>query len=95
MCLYHVIMTFHFLHDVVHDVESTRKSIFTPYLKGEPTCKLMNRIPRLGLLILSLPGSDSKTHFESLGKARDLTIILEALPGKLDIKRHSSSILYL
>ena len=53
---------------------------------------LINRIPGLRLLISSLPGSALRMHVESLGKPRDV----KALPGKLDIKRHSSpSILYL
>ena len=43
------------------------------------------------------PGSVSRKHVESLGKPRigkprDSTSVLEALPGKLDIKGHSSSI---
>ena len=37
----------------------------------------------------------SRTPVESLDKPCDSTIIFEALPGKLDIKRHSFSILYL
>ena len=53
-------------------------------LKSEPTCKLMNRIPGLCLLISKLP--DSALRADSS--------ILEALPGKLDIKRHSPSILF-
>ena len=57
--------------------------------------KLINRIPGAHLLILSLPGSASRTHVKSLGKLCDSTSILKALPGKLDIKRHSPSILYL
>ena len=48
-------------------------------LKSESTCKLINRIPGLDLFISSI--------------TRDSTSILEALPGKLDIKRHSPSIL--
>ena len=47
------------------------------------------------LLISRLPGSASGTHVESLGKPRDSTSVLYALPGKLDIKSHSPSILYL
>ena len=43
--------------------------------------KLINRIPGSRLLISSLPGSALRTHVESL-------------PGTLDIKRHSPSILY-
>ena len=46
--------------------------------------KLISRIPGSRLLISSLPGSALRTHVESL----------KALPGKLDIKRHSPSILY-
>ena len=53
--------------------------------------KLINRIPGSRLLISSLPGSALRTHVESLGKPRDL----KALPGKLDIKRHTPSILYI
>ena len=45
--------------------------------------KLINRIPGSSL---SLPGSASRTHVESLDKPHDSTSILEALPGKLDIK---------
>ena len=55
--------------------------------------KLINRIPGLRLLISSLPGSASWMHVESLCKHR-WTSILEALPGILDIKRNSPSILY-
>ena len=47
--------------------------------------KLINRIPDSRLLISSLPGSASLAMSTS---------VLKALPGKLDIKRHSPSILY-
>ena len=57
--------------------------------------KLINRIPGLRLLISSLPGSALRTHVESLGKPRDVNMRSQALPGKLDIKRHSPSILYI
>ena len=50
--------------------------------------KLINRIPGSRLLISSLQGSALRTHVESRGKP------LKALHGKLDIKRHSPSILY-
>ena len=56
--------------------------------------KLINRIPGSRLLISSFLGSALRTHVESLGKPRDVSV-LKALPGKLDIKRHSPSILYL
>ena len=56
--------------------------------------KLIDIIPGLLLLVLSSPGSASRTRVESLHKPRDSTSVLKALPGKLDIKRHSPSILY-
>ena len=50
MCLYQVIMTLHFLNDVVNDIESMRipiiTSIIIAILKSESTCKLINRIQR-------------------------------------------------
>ena len=57
--------------------------------------KLINRIPGSRLLMSSLPGSALRTHVESLGKPRDVNNVLKALPGKLDMKRHSSNILYI
>ena len=65
------------------------------YVKSEPMDKLINRIPGSGLWISSLPAQASRMHVESLAYPRDSTSILKALPDKLDIKRHSSSILYL
>ena len=56
--------------------------------------KLINRIPGSRLLISSLPGSALRTHVELLGKPRDVNKRSQSLPGKLDIKRHSPSILY-
>ena len=63
-------------------------------LKSELMGKLLNRIPGLCLLILSLPSPASKTHVELRRKPRDSTRVLNALSGKLDTKRHSPSILY-
>ena len=57
--------------------------------------KLINRIPGSRPLISSLPGSALRTHVESLGKPCDVNMRSQALPGKLDIKRLSSSILYI
>ena len=57
--------------------------------------KLMNRISGLGLLISSLPGSALRTHVNFSASLAMSTSVLKALPGKLDIKRHSLSILYL
>ena len=52
-------------------------------LKREIIGKPINRILGLRLFISSLPGSALRTS------------ALKALPGKLDIKRHSPSILFL
>ena len=57
--------------------------------------KLINKIPGLCLLISSSPGSASRKHLKSPGKPGDSTSVLEALPGKHDSKRHSSSILHI
>ena len=57
--------------------------------------KLINRIPGLCVMMSSLPGSASRLHVETLGKPLDSTSVLKALPGKLDIKRHSPSVFYL
>ena len=53
--------------------------------------KLINRIPGSRLLISSLPGKALRTLVDIAMS----TSVLKALPGKLDIKRHSPSILYL
>ena len=42
MCLYQVIMTLHFLNDVVNDIESTRKSIITSKLLVWTVNQLVN-----------------------------------------------------
>ena len=56
--------------------------------------KLKNRIPGPHLLISSLAGSALRMHVKSLSKLCNSTSVLEALHGKLDIKIHSPSILY-
>ena len=55
--------------------------------------KLINRIPGSCLLVSSLSGSALRTRVESLGKPHDVNTRSQTLPGKLDIKRHSPSIL--
>ena len=57
--------------------------------------KLINRIPGSRLLISRLPGQASRMHVKLPDKPHDSTSILKALPGKLDIRRHSPSILYI
>ena len=57
--------------------------------------KLIYRIPVSRLLIPSLPGSALRTHAESSACLAMSISVLKALPGKLDIKRHSPSILYI
>ena len=57
--------------------------------------KRINRLLGLHILIQSLPGSSLRIHVKSFTKPCDSTSVLKALPGKLDIKRHSPSIYYL
>ena len=57
--------------------------------------KLMDRIPGSHLLISSLLGSALRTLVESRGKPRAVKKHPKVLPGKLDIKRNSPSILYI
>ena len=64
-------------------------------LKREIIGKLINRIPGSRLLISSLPGSALRTHIQSLSKPCNVNKRSKSLPGKLDIKRHSPSILYI
>ena len=81
----------------IYDVALTLKStIASQYivLYSEPACKLINRIQGSCPLILSLPCSALRTHVKSLCKALDSTNIFKALPGRLDIISHSTSILY-
>ena len=89
-------MTLHFLNDVVNDANSTKIENYAiiASLKSETMGTLIHRIPGSRLLISSLPGSDLRT----LGRPRDVNKRSQSLAwlhGKLDIKRHSPSILYL
>ena len=49
-----------------------KKYVIIASLKCSTMGKLINRIPGLGLLISSLPGSALRMHVESLGKPRDV-----------------------
>ena len=51
-------------------------------LKSETIGKLINRIPGLGLLISSLPGSALRMHVESLSKPRDVNKRSQSLAWK-------------
>ena len=85
-------------NDIINGAESTQKIfiyVIIASLKSESLGKLINIIPGSPLLIAILPGKASRTHVESLWKPDESTSVLRALPGKLDIKRHSPSILYL
>ena len=54
MCLYHVMMTLHFLNEVANDTKIENYVIIAS-LKSETMGKLINRIPGSRLLISSLP----------------------------------------
>ena len=98
MCLYQLLMTFHFLNEVINDIESTKKIyiyVIIASLNSESACKLINRIPGSRLLKSSLPGSALRMHVESPSKPRAVNKLSQSLSGKLNIKRHSPSILYI
>ena len=90
-------MTLYFLNDVANGANQNKSNnyVIIASLKSEPMGLLINRIPGSRLLITSFPGLALRTHVESLGKPRDSTSVLKALPVKLDIKIHSTRILYL
>ena len=91
-------MTLHVLNEGAIDAKLTQKTIITSIiasLKSELTCKLINRIPGSRLFVSNLPGSGLRINVELLGKPRSSTIILKALHGKLDVKIHPPSILYI
>ena len=64
-------------------------------LKSETMVKLINRILGSSFLISSLPGSALRTHVESLASLAMSSSVLKALPGKLDNKIPSPSVLYI
>ena len=82
------------------DIESTQKIdnyilyFIIASLKSETT-NHANRIPDSPLLILRLPGSATRMHAESLGSLAIQQAFSKPLPGKLNIKRQSPSILYI
>ena len=86
-------MTLHFLNDVANDAVSTKKSKLR--LESETRGKLLNRLPGSHLLIYQVYQTPLLECMLN-GSANPVmsTSILKALPGKLDIKRHSPSILY-
>ena len=72
--------------------------VIIPSLKSESICTLINRIPGSSLLISSLPSYQAWLWECMLNRSASPTMstnILKALPGKLDIIRHSPSILYI
>ena len=56
--------------------------------------KVINRIPGSRLLISSLQGSALRTHLNGSTSLTRSPSFFKALPGKLDIKRHSPMGLY-
>ena len=81
-------MTLHFFNDVANDAESTQKSKITSKCEIEEKQSLT-----MGNLINRIPGL--RLYVESSASLALSTSVFKALPGKLDIKRHSPSILYL
>ena len=71
ICLYQVMVTFHFLNDAANEAALRHNMIFAS-CESEQLIELINRLLGSRLLISSLPGSASRTHVESLGKPRDV-----------------------
>ena len=73
-------MTLHCLNDVANDTNTKiENDVIILSLKSESACKLINRIPGLCLLILSLPGLALRTHIESLSKPCDVNKCSQSL----------------
>ena len=64
-------MTLHFFHP--SHLNDMKIDNIIAILTFEPTCKLINGIPGLGLLLSSLPGKALRTHVEWLGKPHNST----------------------
>ena len=94
MCLYQFMMALHFLNDVANHTKIDNH-VKIASLKSETMEKLINRIPGSRLWYQVYQAWLKKTNVELLSKPPDSTSVLEALPGILDTKRHSPSILYL
>ena len=90
-------MTLHFLNDVANELyqHKNRKMRHFAGLKSETIGKLINRIPGSRVLISSLPGRRWECLSNRTASLAMSTSHLEALPGRLHIKRQSPSILYI
>ena len=64
-------------------------------MKSELTCELINRLPGSCLLISVYQARLQERVLNRLASLAMSTSVLKALSGKLDIKRHSPSILYI
>ena len=82
--------------DYLQKLQDHVQDPLTKYLSCIPQIKVcIYRILGECLLISSLPCKALRRLVESRGLPRDSTCILEALPGKLDIKRHEPGILFI
>ena len=70
-------MTLYFLKVVANT--KVDNNVIIASLKSESTCKLINRLPGLRLLISSLPGLPLRMHVESLGKPCDVNKCSQSL----------------
>ena len=100
MCLYQVMKTMNFLNDVANDAKSTQNPSLRHIRKVcrvNQLGKLINRIhcTRFGFLYQVYQAQLRERMLNRSTSLAMSTNVLEALPGKLDIKRHSPSILYI
>ena len=95
VCLYQVMMTFHFLNDVANDAESTQQiEYYVIHVIASWKSETMDKLNR----VFWYQVYQAKLLERMLNRSASLamsTSVLNALPEKLDIKRYSPSILYL
>ena len=81
-------MTLHVLNYVANDAESTHQSKNTSSSLFLRVKQWVNWLPSSCLLISSLPGSALRTHFELLGKPRDVNKRFQSLKRKQTLNEH-------
>ena len=83
------------LKDTTMNQQKIDNYVISGSLKNVPMGKLITEYQVCVFWYHITPGSASRVHDDLLCKPRESTSVLEALPGKLHIKRYLPSILYL
>ena len=80
---------------MLNQLKNKKKYAIIASFKLKQMGKLINRIPGSRLLLSTLPGSALRTDVDRSASLAISTSVLKALPGKLEFKRRSPSILYI